>query len=163
NVNSNVVMYADQMTPAMQAAIDETERRRAKQLAYNAQHGITPQTIIKAIRAGLQTELKARKTAREAVREAEPEFEVTELIRTLEGEMLDADQSMEFEKAAALRDQVRLLKDRYGVPGAPVVTASTVTGQPSGQAEPPAPLRVRRSELEEVLSDKKPAKRPGTP
>jgi excinuclease ABC subunit B len=163
NVNSNVVMYADQMTPAMQAAIDETERRRAKQLAYNAEHGITPQTIIKAIRAGLQTELKARKTAREAVREAEPEFEVSELIRTLEGEMLDAAQSMEFEKAAALRDQVKLLRERFGAPGAPVVTASTVTGQPSGQAEPPPPRKVRRSELEEVLSGKKPAKRPGTP
>ena len=153
NVNSMVVMYADQMTPAMQSAIDETERRRAKQVAYNREHGITPQTIIKAIRAGLQTELKARKTAREAVRTAEPEFEVAELIRTLEGEMVDAAQSMEFERAAALRDQVRTLKQRFG-------NAAAVPASVSGEA---GPARIRRSELEEVLSDKKPRARPGSP
>jgi excinuclease ABC subunit B len=105
NVNALVVMYADKMTPAMQAAIDETERRRAKQLVYNKEHGITPQTIIKAIRAGMETELKAARRRAQAVKAAEPEFEVGELIRTLESEMVEAAQGMEFEKAAALRDQ----------------------------------------------------------
>jgi len=166
NVNSQVVMYADKMTPAMKSAIEETERRRTKQIAYNTLHGITPTTIIKAIRAGLQTELKARKTAREAVREAEPEFEVSELMSALEDEMLEAAEAMEFEKAAALRDQVKTLKDRYGAPGAAAVSATEPGAQAPGSATPAAPSKpkkVRRSELEEVLSNKKPTKRPGTP
>jgi excinuclease ABC subunit B len=150
NINARVIMYADQMTPAMRAAIDETERRRAKQLAYNAAHGITPQTIIKAIRGGLEVELKARKTAREAVRIAEPEYEVTELIRTLEAEMVEAAESLEFEKAAQLRDQVTILKREYAAAG----------GVDSGS---PAKKRVRRSELEQTMSGKGAKKRPGMP
>ncbi|MBX3403867.1 MAG: excinuclease ABC subunit UvrB [Phycisphaeraceae bacterium] len=118
NVNALVVMYADKMTPAMQAAIEETERRRAKQTAYNREHGITPATIIKAIRDGFDTELKARRTAREAVKETEQEFEVGELIREMEAEMLAAAEAMEFEKAAQLRDAVKKLRARVAEPGA---------------------------------------------
>ena len=127
NVNAHVVMYADTMTPSMQSAIDETERRRAKQIAYNAAHGITPQTIKKAIRRGMELELKAGRTAREAVKSAEPEFEVAELVRLLEDEMLEAAQQMEFEKAAALRDQAAALK--------------------SGKLAPNAGGKLRRSDL----------------
>ncbi len=110
NVNSRVVMYADKMTPAMDAAIKETERRRTKQTAYNAEHGITPTTIKKAIRQGLETELKARRTARAAVAVEEPEFETAEMVRLLEEEMMSAAEGLEFEKAARLRDQVKNLK-----------------------------------------------------
>jgi excinuclease ABC subunit B len=153
NINARVVMYADTVTPAMKAAIDETERRRAKQLAYNIEHGITPQTIIKAIRQGLDTELRARKTAREAVKAAEPEYEITELLSTLEAEMLEAAESMEFEKAAALRDQLLVLKEKYG----------PATGKSPTGASPGGSKKVRRSELEETLSGKTKKKRPGMP
>ena len=116
NVDATVIMYADRITPAMDAAMKETERRRVKQLAYNAEHNITPQTIIKAIRRGLETELKARRTAREAVKETEQSFEIGELTRQLEEEMLDAAQNLEFEKAARLRDQVKKLKAQAAAP-----------------------------------------------
>ena len=112
NANSRVIMYADSVTPAMKSAIEETERRRVKQVAYNTKHGITPQTIIKAIRRGMETELRARKTARDAIVSNEPDFEIAELIRAVEAEMIEAAQSLEFEKAAALRDQVQKLKRR---------------------------------------------------
>jgi excinuclease ABC subunit B len=112
NVNAMVVMYADVMTAQMQMAIDETERRRAKQIAYNKQHGITPETIKKAIRRGMEQELKARKTARAALapQRREQEYDREELIGMLEAEMLEAAQQLEFEKAAKLRDQVKELK-----------------------------------------------------
>ncbi|MBU6411924.1 MAG: excinuclease ABC subunit UvrB [Planctomycetes bacterium] len=126
NADSTVIMYADTMTPSMQAAIEETERRRAKQIAFNAEHGITPTTVQKSIRRGMELELRARKTARQAVDEKEETFEVSELITMLEKEMLEAAEALEFEKAAGLRDQVTKLKRmrddaaRVGVPEAKV-------------------------------------------
>ncbi|MCC6284897.1 MAG: excinuclease ABC subunit UvrB [Phycisphaerales bacterium] len=110
NASSEVVMYADTITPAMQAAIGETERRRAKQEAYNARHGITPRTISKPIRRGIETEIRARRTAREAVKGAEEAYAAGELMRTLEEEMLRAAEDLEFERAAELRDQARVLR-----------------------------------------------------
>ena len=110
NVNALVIMYADKMTPAMQAAIEETERRRVKQEAYNEANGITPQTIIKALRRGMETSLKARKTAREAVGAKEETFEIDQLVQEATAEMLEAAEKMEFEKAGALRDQIKRLK-----------------------------------------------------
>jgi excinuclease ABC subunit B len=111
NVNAYVVMYADQITPAMQNAIDETERRRTKQLAFNQEHGITPQTIKKAIRRGIEIELKARKTAHGKMEGDDEEVDKAELIEELEKQMLEAAQAMEFEKAADLRDRVQELKN----------------------------------------------------
>jgi excinuclease ABC subunit B len=155
----------------MSGAIEETERRRAKQLAFNKEHGITPKTIIKAIRAGLETELRARKTAREAVRESEPEFEVSELLNQLEEEMLQAAQSLEFEKAATLRDQINTLKKQYGVNAPPSGAAteaqapapgSPSPGAPSAASSSRPPKKLRRSDLESTLSTK-PQKRPGMP
>ncbi|MBX3354803.1 MAG: excinuclease ABC subunit UvrB [Phycisphaeraceae bacterium] len=119
NANSLAVMYADQVTPEMQAAIDEVERRRAKQLAYNAEHGIDPQTIRKAIRRGIEQELAAQKTVREAMgkRRASETFDRDEFVAKLEEEMLEAARNLEFEKAAQLRDQaakIRALPEASG-------------------------------------------------
>jgi excinuclease ABC subunit B len=112
NAGSTVILYADAVTEAMQQAISESERRRAKQLAYNAEHGITPQTVKKAIRMGLELEVRAHKTARAAIgAEREEQYEVHELIQMLEGEMLEAAENLEFEKAAALRDRIKKLQD----------------------------------------------------
>jgi excinuclease ABC subunit B len=141
NAAGKVVMYADKMTAAMAGAIGETERRRVKQLAYNAEHGITPATIEKGIRRGLEEQLRARKTARQAVAAGEQEYEVGELVATLEAEMLEAAQELHFEKAAAIRDQVLALK-RQGESGGPE-------------------RKMRRSELEEIATGS--SKRPGAP
>ncbi len=111
NVNAEVILYADKVTPSMQRAIDETNRRRAIQIAYNEEHGITPETIRKEIRVGIEAEISARKTAREAIRASENEYDRTELLAMLEREMLEAAEALDFERAAALRDRIRQLKD----------------------------------------------------
>ncbi len=138
NVNATVVMYADKVTEAMDIAISETERRRAKQVAYNEAHGITPQTVKKAIRAGLETELKARRTAREAVQETDESFEVGEMKLALEDEMLAAAQDLDFETAARLRDQ---LKSLDGKADSDRMTRSQAekAGESSGNRKPGMP------------------------
>jgi excinuclease ABC subunit B len=151
NVNSKVIMYADTMTPAMRAAIEETERRRAKQTAYNDAHGITPQTIQKAIRRGIESSLKGRKAAREALGVKEEEFELDEMIRQVEADMFEAAQAMEFEKAAAMRDQVVRLKkmrDAAGASSKKKITRSELEKgdtKPKGKAGMPGVRTVRRN------------------
>jgi excinuclease ABC subunit B len=118
NVNAEVILYADQVTPSMQEAIDETNRRREKQLAYNAEHGITPETIRKAIRRGIEEEIEARRIEREATGAADEQQYVTqEYLQELEAEMLAAAENLEFERAADLRDRILRLKAGKGAAG----------------------------------------------
>lgn len=133
NVNAEVILYADQITPAMQQAIDETNRRRQKQVAYNAKHNITPQTVQKEIRRGMELELRARQTAREAVGEQEAVGDRTEVLAQMEKEMMDAAQHLEFERAAALRDRIQELKDS---PEIGKVSKKTVQGSRSKPGAP---------------------------
>jgi excinuclease ABC subunit B len=110
NLRAEVILYADKMTPSMQRAIDETNRRRELQLQYNKQHGITPESVKKAIRNTLEQEVQARKIAREVIKANEQQYDRGELINMLEKEMLDAAEALDFEKAAILRDRIKELQ-----------------------------------------------------
>ncbi|WP_146568570.1 excinuclease ABC subunit UvrB [Posidoniimonas corsicana] len=115
NVNSKVILYADKVTRSMQAAMDETERRRKLQQEYNEANGITPQTIIKAIRAGIETEAAAHAAANAAVgRSDDTQYITEEYINELEKEMYEAADQMEFERAAILRDRIDKMRESIG-------------------------------------------------
>jgi excinuclease ABC subunit B len=115
HVNARVILYADKVTDSMQRAIDETGRRREIQQAYNEEHGITPETIQKNIRVGISNEAAAHRKANEAVgRDNEEQYITEEYIRELEGEMMEAADQLEFERAAAIRDRISQLQDSVG-------------------------------------------------
>lgn len=115
NVNAKVILYADKITDSMRKAIDETERRRRLQQAYNEEHGITPETVKRGVRAGIDAEIAARERANEAAGVGdEQEYVTREYVAALEKEMLEAADALEFERAAELRDQVEALREQIG-------------------------------------------------
>jgi excinuclease ABC subunit B len=117
NVNAEVYLYADMITESMKRAIDETQRRRQAQLAYNEKHGITPATIVKAIRKGIEEEIEARRVAQKAAGiDDEAEFVTQEFISELEAEMLASAEGQDYERAAELRDRIIKLKKQLGQP-----------------------------------------------
>ncbi|MBA3599063.1 MAG: excinuclease ABC subunit UvrB [Methylibium sp.] len=125
NLNGRAILYADRITESMKSAIGETERRRAKQVAFNAEHGITPRSITKEIRDlidGVYSEksrgddLKAAQAAAEI--ESMSEKDLGKRIKLLEKQMLEHARGLEFEKAARVRDQLALLREQaFGAPG----------------------------------------------
>jgi excinuclease ABC subunit B len=115
NVNAKVILYADKVTDSMQRAIDETERRRKLQEAYNEKHGITPETIKKAIHRGIESVAAAHAKANAAVgRTEETQYITEEYLAELEAEMLVAAENLEFERAAAIRDRIERMRDSIG-------------------------------------------------
>ncbi|MDP8247698.1 MAG: excinuclease ABC subunit UvrB [Candidatus Tritonobacter lacicola] len=106
NVNGEVVLYADQLTDSIRKTIAITNERRAKQSAYNREHGITPRSIVRAVQESLSRERAARKLVRGLVKEWRAEYEVTEAINQLEKEMKEAADRWDFERAAEIRDQI---------------------------------------------------------
>ena len=109
NADSYVIMYADTITPSMRACIDETERRRAKQIAYNKAHGIVPKTIIKSVRDLIEISA-APESGPKAKGVKMTERERKELIQELESKMRKAAQMLEYEIAAQLRDEIIRLR-----------------------------------------------------
>ncbi|HEV8059221.1 MAG TPA: excinuclease ABC subunit UvrB [Gemmataceae bacterium] len=110
NVNAEVILYADKMTDSMQKAMEETERRRVIQLAYNVKHNITPETVRSAIGSGIEDEIAAHKYVQEIAGQAADNYVTQEYLEELHGEMLAAAANLEFERAAQLRDKIAKLK-----------------------------------------------------
>jgi excinuclease ABC subunit B len=115
HVNGEVVLFADTVTDSMQALINISEYRRAKQVEYNEKHGITPQTVRRAVQESLHTILRGRQVAASVINEAGGDFNLTELLRELEDEMQQASANLEFERAALLRDQIMEVKSGTGI------------------------------------------------
>jgi excinuclease ABC subunit B len=117
NVNATVLLYADKMTAAMNAAIEETQRRRRMQQQYNEKHGITPQTIRKNVLASIEHGLTAHRQANEIVQNSQAQELITEeYLAELQTEMLQAAADLDFERAASLRDLIRQMEPRIGQP-----------------------------------------------
>jgi excinuclease ABC subunit B len=117
-VNGTVIMYADTVTKSMRRAVEETERRRAKQVAYNEAHGITPQSVQRRIFWIEQAEEAARRIGVERPADlhkaVEDPREAGKMIEKLRKEMTEAAKRLEFEKAAELRDRIRALRAVLG-------------------------------------------------
>jgi excinuclease ABC subunit B len=119
NLNGKAILYADRMTDSMQKAIDETERRRERQVAHNLAHGITPRSILKEVRDlidGVYSEKSGKEAAKRELERAKvedmSEKDVSREIKRLEKLMLEHARNLEFEKAARLRDQLALLREQ---------------------------------------------------
>ena len=117
HLNGSAILYADKITESMRRAMDETSRRRAKQIAFNTEHGITPRGVVKRIKDlidGVYNTDASRQELKAAQIVAEykvlDEKSLTKKIKKLEKDMLDAAKNLEFEKAAELRDQLKQLK-----------------------------------------------------
>ena len=116
HLHGRAILYADKMTDSMRRAIDETNRRRVIQVAYNEEHGITPQSIIRAIDMGLAGILRAEyhdlTDETEGMPDLKNQAELDEYISKLESDMREAAKKFEFEKAARLRDTVKELRTK---------------------------------------------------
>ena len=125
NVNGKAILYADRITDSMRRAIDETERRRARQIAFNQEHGITPRGIVKQVRDlidGVYSEKASQEAEQQELQRAlaqdMSEKDVAKEIKRLEKLMLEHARNLEFEKAARVRDQLALLRAQaFGGPG----------------------------------------------
>jgi len=113
HLDGEVILYADVMTQSIQKLLAVSNYRREKQLAYNKEHNITPRSVTRAVEESLSSRPSGDKAV-SVINDAGGNFDVTETLRELEADMLQAAENLEFEKAALLRDQVRELKRMTG-------------------------------------------------
>jgi excinuclease ABC subunit B len=155
HVEGRAILYADRMTDSMKQAIGETSRRRAKQEAYNRDHNITPQSIIKSLDMELAKIVNADYLPVPddvpAAAEIQNEAQLAQAVAQLETQMRAAAKNFEFEKAAALRDRIRSMKQRdLGVIFSPLPEATGVLKLASGAGSSEADGSAGRSEIPEV-------------
>ncbi|MEO2004168.1 MAG: UvrB/UvrC motif-containing protein, partial [Candidatus Poribacteria bacterium] len=117
NVESEVILYADVITNSIARAMAVTDARRERQLAHNAEHGITPTSIVKEVRGSLRLEENVDDLLPVAMVAEGPggQEDAAAMLAHLEAEMREAAQALEFEKAASLRDQIQEIKEDYGL------------------------------------------------
>jgi excinuclease ABC subunit B len=116
HIEGRAILYADRMTDSMREAIGETNRRRAKQQAYNREHNITPQSIVKSVDMQLARIVEADYVTvpadDSAIGEIASEEQLLQAIAQLDAQMREAAKNFDFERAAAIRDRIRALKQR---------------------------------------------------
>lgn len=164
NVNGRVIMYADGITPAMKQAMDETARRRVIQEKYNTDHGIIPQTVIRAVTnlnpaSGTTDYFEIPKVPKSGARKSEggkSDVDLTEQIRALRTEMFTAAENLEFEKAARMRDELKRLE---ALAGSGEADAGTSTYNPYEASPKKAKASARSSEPKKASAKRKAAGR----
>jgi excinuclease ABC subunit B len=114
NLNGRVIMYADTVTGSMRRAIDESNRRRKIQLAYNAEHGITPRSVEKAIQEGIEDLEETEQYVEQLTGQSREAYELSAYVSDLEREMELAARNLQFEKAAVIRDKLREIREGMG-------------------------------------------------
>ncbi len=137
NLNGRAILYADRITDSMKKAMDETERRRNKQIAFNLENGITPRSVVKRIRDlidGVYSEKSGKEAEKiemqKALVEDMSEKDIAREIKRLEKQMIEHAKNLEFEKAARVRDQLHILKEQaFGAPGTDNVVPISAAGQ----------------------------------
>jgi excinuclease ABC subunit B len=147
HVSGKAILYADVMTQSMRTAIDETNRRRAKQMAYNTEHHITPQSIVKAVDMRLAAIVEADYVTVPAgdlaFEEIATQEQLEQAIAQLEAQMREAAKKFEFERAAQVRDRVRALKQRdLGALFAPLTAGAASTTPEAAASDPPTQAAV---------------------
>ena len=115
HLNGEVVLFADQITQSIQALLSISAYRRERQTEHNTQHGITPQTVKRAVQESLHTIYSGREVEESVVRDEKGGYAVNEILHELQAEMADAASRLEYERAALLRDQIRELKRQAGI------------------------------------------------
>ncbi len=137
NIGGRVIMYADRVTDSMRKAMDETDRRREKQVAYNVEHGITPETIIKEIRSIHESLRRVAEDRAELQVAGKEPAELAAMTGRLEAQMKEAARNLEFERAAALRDEIlQLRRLREELAAAPGSIPAEVYAAAAGADEP---------------------------